>query len=65
MFSFFWYTIACFCSVYENTQIAFIKDSISSFGLGLIYPFFIYFALAVYKFKTSKDNKEKKIQSKS
>ena len=61
MFSFFWYTIACFCSVYENTQIAFIKDSISSFGLGLIYPFFIYFALAVYKFKTSKDNKEKKI----
>ena len=61
MFSFFWYTIACFCSVYENTQIAFIKDSISSFGLGLIYPFFIYFALAVYKFKTSKDNKEKEI----
>ena len=42
MFAFYWYTIACFCAVYKNTQIAFIKDSFSSFGLGLLYPFILY-----------------------
>jgi len=42
MFSFYWYSIACFCAVYKNTQIAFIKDSISSFILNLLTPFFIY-----------------------
>ena len=42
MFVFYWYVISCFCSVYENTQIAFIKDSISSFALGLLYPFVLY-----------------------
>jgi len=42
MFIFYWYAITCFCSVYENTQIAFIKDSISSFALGLLYPFVLY-----------------------
>ena len=39
---FYWYTITCFCAVYENTQSAFIKDSLLSFGLGLLYPFIIY-----------------------
>ena len=33
MFAFYWYTIACFCAVYQNTQIAFIKDSFLSFGV--------------------------------
>ena len=42
MFAFYWYTIACFCAVYKNTQIAFIKDSLLSSGLGLLYPFFLY-----------------------
>ena len=42
MFAFYWYTIACFCAVYPNTQLAFIKDSISSFASGLLYPFFLY-----------------------
>ena len=42
MFLFYWYAIACFCAVYENTQSAFIKDSLSSFGLGLLYPFILY-----------------------
>ena len=42
MFVFYWYTISCFCCVYKNTQIAFIKDSISSFCLGLLYPFILY-----------------------
>ena len=42
MFIFYWYTITCFCEVYTNTQIPFIKDSLSSFGLGLLYPFVLY-----------------------
>jgi hypothetical protein len=42
MFLFYWYIVTCFCAVYENTQMAFIKDSFSSFGLGLLYPFILY-----------------------
>ena len=42
MFAFYWYAISCFCAVYKNTQIAFIKDSAISFGLGLLYPFILY-----------------------
>ena len=42
MFFFYWYIITCFCEVYANTQTAFIKDSLSSFGLGLLYPLALY-----------------------
>ena len=42
-FAFYWYSIASFCAIYENTQITFIKDSLLSFSLGIIYPFIIYF----------------------
>ena len=36
---FFWYFISCFCSVYINTQIILLKDTLISFGLSMIYPF--------------------------
>ena len=41
------YNFACqgfsvFCAVYANTQIIFLKDCLSSFGLGLLYPIIIY-----------------------
>ena len=36
------YIVTCFCAVYINTQSAFIKDSVSSFALGLLYPFILY-----------------------
>ena len=42
IFFFYWYLITCFCEVYRNTQTAFIKDSLTSFGLGLLYPFALY-----------------------
>ena len=42
MFIFYWYIITCFCEVYINTQMAFIKDSLVSFGLGIIIPFAVY-----------------------
>ena len=42
LFLFYWYVISAFCSVYANTQKIFIIDSISSFALGLVYPFVLY-----------------------
>ena len=40
---FFWYYISCFCAVYNNTQIIFIKDTLISFGISMLYPFGINF----------------------
>jgi len=42
MFLGYWYVVACFCAVYPNTQIIFIKDSLVSFLLNQIFPFIIY-----------------------
>ena len=36
------YIVTCFCAVYVNTQSVFIKDSVSSFAFGLLYPFILY-----------------------
>ena len=40
--SFYWYLISCFCAIYRNTQIAFIKDSLLSFLLDNLIPFIMY-----------------------
>jgi len=42
LLAFYWYFISAFCAVYQNTQIIFIKDSVSSFFTGLLYPFVLY-----------------------
>ena len=42
MFIFYWYAITCFCAVYQNTQVAFIKDSLLSFVLDILSSFGIY-----------------------
>ena len=49
IFAFYWYTITCFCAVYRNTQVAFIKDSLSSFGVGQLYPFILYLLPAFFR----------------
>ena len=57
----FWYYISCFCAVYENTQIHLIKDSVISFGLSLIYPFFINLIPVLFRIpalKAKKGDKE-------
>ena len=59
MFLFYWYAVTCFCAVYENTQNAFIKDSFSSFGFGLLYPFILYLipsSLRIISLKCCKGN---------
>ena len=59
MFIFYWYLITCFCSVYQSTQIAFMKDSLLSFALGISIPFVIYLIpslLRKYSLRTNKYN---------
>ena len=49
MFCFYWYFITCFCAVYQNTQISFIQDSISSFALGIFLPFIVYIFPSLFR----------------
>ena len=59
LFIFYWYSITLFCAIYENTQITFIKDSLLSFLLGIIYTFIIYLipsALRVVALRNTKSN---------
>ena len=49
IFVFYWYLITCFCAVYQNTQIVFIKDSISSFLLGIVIPFILYIFPSLFR----------------
>ena len=38
----FWYYLSCFCAVYKNTQIYFIKSILIGYILSLIYPFIFF-----------------------
>ena len=58
-FIIYWYIISVFCGVYRNTQIIFIKDSISSLVIGLIYPLFLYFISACLRACSLKNKKNK------
>ena len=57
---FFWYYISCFCSVYKNTQIFLIKDTLISFGLSLIYPFGINLFPGCFRIYALRNNKKDK-----
>ena len=59
MFGFYWYLISAFCSVYINTQMAFIKDSIYSFIASQIYPFFMYLLPTALRKLALKDKKKR------
>jgi hypothetical protein len=62
LFLFYWYFITSFCTVYNNTQIIFIKDFITSFGLGLLYPFPIQLCFAfLRKISIKKNTKFRKL----
>jgi len=62
LFLFFWYLISAFCAVYENTQKIFITDSISSFIMGLIYPFVLYLAPAGLRIISLKSKEKKNLK---
>ena len=62
LFIFYWYLISAFCSVYQNTQIIFIKDSASSFLTGLLYPFILYLIPSVLRIISLQDVKNKRLK---
>ena len=45
----FGYYIACFCAIFQNTQIDLIKVMFTSWGLSLLYPFGVYFVSSVFR----------------
>ena len=57
-FIIYWYIISIFCSVYRNTQIVFIKDSLLSFSICLIYPFAIYFFTSILRICSLRSSKK-------
>ena len=59
LLSFGYYTI-CFCGIYENTQVHLIKESIISFIMSLIYPFFVYLLPGIFRIIALKDEKKKR-----
>ena len=59
-FIFYWYLITAFCAVYQNTQIIFIKDSITSFSIGLLYPFVLYLFPAFFRILALLDRVKKR-----
>ena len=61
LFLFYWYFISAFCAVYNNTQIIYIKDFISSFSIGLLYPFIIQFVFSLIRIFTLR--KKTKVRS--
>ena len=62
LFLFYWYFITSFCAVYNNTKIIFIKDFITSFCLGLLYPFPIQLCFAfIRKISIRKNTKFRKL----
>ena len=56
---FFWYYLSMFCAIYKNTQVHLIKDTLISFGLNFIYPFFIYLLPGIFR-RISLSNKKNK-----
>ena len=56
----FWYYLSMFGAVYRNTQYHLIKDTMISFCLSLIYPFFIYLIPGIFRIPALSDSKNKK-----
>ena len=61
LFAFYWYLISTFCAVYINTQIVFIKNSIFSFIIGLLYPFVLYLFPTILR-KIALNDKKKRLE---
>ena len=57
---FFWYYLSMFCAIYRNTQYHLIKDTLISFGLSLIYPFFIYLLPGFFRIPALSNPKNKR-----
>ena len=52
---FFWFYLACFCSVYINTQVHLIKDTLISFSLSFLYPLVINLIPGLFRIPSLKE----------
>ena len=59
LFIFFWYYISMFCTIYVNTQLHLIKDTLISFGLTLLYPFGINLIPGLFRIPALSKSKRK------
>ena len=57
---FFWYYLSSFCSVYKNTQMHLIKDTIISFGTSLLYPFGLNLLPGIFRIPALRSKKKDK-----
>ena len=57
---FYCYFIACFCSVYKNTQLILIKDTLISFAISMLYPFGTCLIPAVFRLASLTDKNKKR-----
>ena len=56
---FFCYYVSMFDAVYRNTQFLLLEDTLVSFGLSLIYPFFIFLIPGIFRIPALKDPQKK------
>jgi len=61
LFAFYWFFVSAFCAVYKNTQITYIKDSVSSFLTGLLYPFALYLIPCLLRILSLYDVEKKRL----
>ena len=62
----FWFYLTCFNAVYQNTQVYLIENTFISFGISLVYPFFINIIPSVLRmYSLDKKNKNLKINKES
>ena len=59
-FLFFWYYLSSFCSVFINTQISLLIDTIISFSISLFYPFIIVIITCSMRYCALKAEKKNK-----
>ena len=57
---FFWYYISMFCIIYINTKIHLLKDTLMSFLLSLLFPFFTYLLPGLLRIHSLSDIKNKR-----
>ena len=55
-----WFYLTAFCAVYKNTQVHHLKNSLTSFGASLVYPFIYYLLPPFIRTFALKEKTEKK-----
>ena len=58
---FFWYYVSMFCAIYKNTQIHLIKDTLISYILSLISPFWFYLIPGIFRIPSLSKRKKNRV----